>query len=53
MNRIISDNRGVALIITILMLSIIVVLTLEFNRSMRENLHIAVNSKDTIIELAP
>lgn len=49
MNKIISDNRGVALIITILMLSIIVVLTLEFNRSMRENLHIAVNSKDTIM----
>ncbi|MFC1838700.1 type II secretion system minor pseudopilin GspK [Thermodesulfobacteriota bacterium] len=49
MNKIISDNRGVALIITILILSIIVVLTLEFNRSMRENLHIAVNSKDTIM----
>ena len=49
MNKIISDNRGIALIITILMLSIIVVLTLEFNRSMRENLHKAVNSKDTIM----
>lgn len=49
MDKIISNNRGVALIITILMLSIIVVLTLEFNRSMRDNLHIAVNSRDTIM----
>lgn len=49
MDKIISDDRGVALIITILMLSIIVVLTLEFNRSMRDNLHITVNSRDTIM----
>ncbi len=49
MDKIISNNRGIALIITILMLSIIVVLTLEFNRSMRDNLHIAVNSKNNIV----
>lgn len=49
MKKIISNNRGLALLITILMISIIYVLTLDFNRSMRNNLHAAVNSKDLIM----
>ncbi|MGD9158758.1 MAG: type II secretion system minor pseudopilin GspK [Desulfobacteraceae bacterium] len=49
MKAILSNNRGVALIITILMISIIVVLTLEFNSSMRHELQGAVNSRDNIM----
>ena len=49
MKAILSSNRGVALIITILMISIIVVLTLQFNSSMRQEFHGAVNSRDNIM----
>ncbi len=49
MKSILVNNRGVALIITILMISIIVVLTLEFNSSMRQELHGAVNARDNIM----
>lgn len=49
MKAILSNNRGVALIITILMISIIVVLTLQFNSSMRHELHGAVNSRNNIM----
>lgn len=49
MKSILSDNRGIALLITILMISIIVVLTLQFNSSMRNELQGAVNSRDNIM----
>ena len=49
MKAILTNNRGIALIITILMISIIVVLTLQFNSSMRNELHGAVNSRDSIM----
>ena len=49
MKAILLNNRGVALIITILMISIIVVLTLEFNSSMRDEYKSAVNSRDNIM----
>ena len=49
MKTILTNNRGVALIITILMISIIVVLTLEFNSSMRHEFQGAVNSRDNIM----
>jgi len=42
------DNRGIALILTILIISLIVALTLQFNRSMRSNLHAAANLRDGI-----
>jgi general secretion pathway protein K len=44
-----TNNRGVALIITILMMAIIVVLTLHFNSSMRHELYGAVSSRDNIL----
>lgn len=46
---ILKNNRGIALLITILMIAIIVVLTLQFNSSMRYELSGAVNSKDNIM----
>lgn len=49
MKAILTNNRGVALIITILMIAIIVVLTLEFNSSMRHELHGAYNARDNIM----
>lgn len=48
MIRYLRDNRGMALILTILVISIIVALTLQFNTSMRSNLHAAVNLCDGI-----
>ncbi len=42
------DNRGVALILTILIISLIVALTLQFNTSMWSNLHAAANLCDGI-----
>lgn len=42
------DNRGIALILTILVVALIVVLTLEFNTSMRSDLFAAVNLSDGI-----
>jgi general secretion pathway protein K len=44
-----KNNRGVALIITILMMAIIVMLTLQFNSSMRHELYSAVSSRDNIL----
>jgi general secretion pathway protein K len=49
MKTIFTNNRGVALIITILMMAIIVVLTLQFNSSMRHELYGAVSSRDNIL----
>lgn len=49
MKTILKNNRGIALLITILMIAIIVVLTLQFNSSMRYELSGAVNSKDNIM----
>lgn len=49
MKPILKNNRGVALIITILMIAIIVVLTLQFNSSMRHELYGAVSSRDNIL----
>ena len=49
MKSILTDNRGIALLITILMISIIVVLTLQFNSSMRNELQGAVNTRDNIM----
>jgi general secretion pathway protein K len=43
-----SDNRGMALILTILVVAVTVVLTLEFNTSMRADLFAAVNLSDGI-----
>jgi general secretion pathway protein K len=42
------DNRGIALILTILIVSMIVAVTLQFNTSMRSNLHAATNLSDGI-----
>jgi general secretion pathway protein K len=48
MIRFIRDNEGMALIMTILIISLIVLLTLQFNTSMRSNLQAAVNLRDGI-----
>ena len=48
MARFLGDNRGMALILTILIISLIVALTLQFNTSMWSNLHAAVNLRDGI-----
>jgi len=42
------DNRGMALILTILIVSLVVSLTLQFNTSMRSNLYAAANLSDGI-----
>jgi general secretion pathway protein K len=49
MKPVLRNNRGVALIITILMMAIIVVLTLQFNSSMRHELYGAVSSRDNVL----
>lgn len=48
MVKFLRDNRGVALILTILIISLIVALTLQFNTSMWSNLHAAANLCDGI-----
>ena len=48
MIRFIKDNEGMALIMTILVISLIVALTLQFNASMRSNLQAAMNLRDGI-----
>jgi len=48
MVKLLTDNRGMALILTILIISLIVALTLQFNTSMRSNLHAATNLRDGI-----
>jgi len=46
--RFLRDTRGMALILTILIISLIVALTLQFNTSMRSNLVAAVNLRDGV-----
>lgn len=48
MGRFLRNNRGMALILTILIISLIVALTLQFNTSMRSHLHAASNLSDGI-----
>jgi general secretion pathway protein K len=43
-----KDNSGVALILTILIISLTVALVLQFNASMRSNLHASANLRDGI-----
>jgi general secretion pathway protein K len=44
-----KGNRGIALLVTLLMISLIVVLTLQFNTSMRSELYAAYNLKNGIM----
>jgi len=48
MVRQLRDSSGVALILTILIISLIVAVTLQFNSAMRSELHAAVNLRDGI-----
>ena len=48
MGRFLRNSRGMALILTILIISLIVALTLQFNTSMRSDLHAAANLRDGI-----
>ena len=48
MGRFLRNSRGIALILTILIISLIVALTLQLNTSMRSDLHAAANLRDGI-----
>jgi len=48
MNRLIKDDSGFALILTILIISLIVAITLQFNTSMRSDLYDAASLKEGI-----
>ncbi len=48
MIRLIKNDKGFALILTILIISLIVALTLQFNISIRSELHAAANLRDSI-----
>lgn len=48
MKRLLKNNEGFALILTILIISLIVTLTLQFNSSMRSHLYAAANLRDSI-----
>lgn len=48
MVRPLSDNRGVALILTISIVTLIVALTLQFNGAMRSEIHAAMNLRDGV-----
>jgi len=48
MGRFLRNSSGMALILTILIISLIVSLTLQFNTSMRSDLHAAANLRDGI-----
>jgi general secretion pathway protein K len=48
MNRLIKDDRGFALILTILIISLIVAITLQFNTSMRSDMYDAASLKEGI-----
>ncbi len=48
LKRIILNNRGVALLVVILMVSVIVALTVDFNRSTRDGLYGTANLSDGI-----
>lgn len=45
---VLTDNRGFALILTVLMVSLMVVLTLHFSRSVRSALYASANLKDGV-----
>ena len=47
--RLVKDESGVALILTIMVISLIVTLTLEFNSAMRAELYEAANLKDGMV----
>ena len=49
MRALLKDNRGFALILTILVISLIVMLTLQFNVAMRTDLTSSVNFKDGVL----
>ena len=49
MRTLLKDNRGFALILTILVISLIVMLTLQFNISMRTDFTSSVNFKDGVL----
>ena len=48
LGRFLRNSRGMALILTILIISLIVALTLQFNTSMRSDLHAVANLRDGI-----
>ena len=48
MRRFLKNNEGFALILTILIISLIITLTLQFNSSMRSDLYAASNLRDSI-----
>jgi len=48
MKRLLKNNKGFALILTILIISLVVVLTLDFNIFMRSDLYSSANLKDEI-----
>ncbi len=48
MGRFLRNNKGIALILTLLIISLIVSVTLQFNRYMRDDLYAAVNLRDGI-----
>jgi len=48
MNVLLNNNRGMALLLTVLIISIIVVVTLQFNTAMRSDLQAAVNLRDGV-----
>jgi general secretion pathway protein K len=48
MNRLIKDDSGFALILTILIISLIVAITLQFNTSMRSDMYDAASMKEGI-----
>jgi general secretion pathway protein K len=48
MTGVLKNNRGMALLLTILIISIIVVVTLQFNTTMRSDLQAAANLRDSV-----
>ena len=46
MFKVLNNNKGVALILTLLIVSLIVVLSLQFNTAMRSEVHAAYNLRD-------
>ncbi|MBW2172068.1 MAG: general secretion pathway protein GspK [Deltaproteobacteria bacterium] len=48
MKKVLRNNRGMALILTILVISLIVALTLQFNASMRSDLQATANLRDGV-----
>lgn len=48
MRKVLQNNRGMALILTVLIVTIIVALTLHFNTTMRSELYAAYNFQDSV-----